>query len=58
MFYTFEMYSLKLNDKFYKIPLELLIIISFKAFHLTLIKKDRQNGEHKKRQVFIEGAEL
>ena len=27
-------------------------------FRLILIKKDRQNGEHKKGQVFIEGAEL
>ena len=25
---------------------------------LTLIKKDRQNGEHRKSRVFIEGAEL
>ena len=25
---------------------------------LTLIKKDRHNGEHRKDRVFIEGAEL
>ena len=25
---------------------------------LTLIKKDRQNGKHRKCRVFIEGAEL
>ena len=29
-----------------------------KAFRLTLIKKDRKNGEHRKGRVFIEGAEL
>ena len=28
------------------------------AFHLTLIKKDRQNGEHRKGRLFIEGGEL
>ena len=31
--------------------------ISFEAFRLTLIKKDRQNGEHRKGRVFIKGAE-
>ena len=25
---------------------------------LTLVKKDHQNGEHRKGQVFIKGAEL
>ena len=34
------------------------VFISFKAFRLSLIKKDRQNGEHRKGRVFIEGAEL
>ena len=34
------------------------VFISFEAFRLTLIKKDRQNGEHRKGGVFIEGAEL
>ena len=28
------------------------------AFRLTLIKKDRHNGEHRKGRVFIKGAEL
>ena len=28
------------------------------AFRLTLIKKDRQNGEHRKGRVFIKGAKL
>ena len=28
------------------------------AFRLTLIKKNRQNGGHRKGRVFIEGAEL
>ena len=32
--------------------------ISFEAFRLTLIKKDRQNGEHRKGRVIIERAEL
>ena len=27
---------------------------TFEAFRLTLIKKDRQNGEHRKGRVFIE----
>ena len=34
------------------------VFISFEAFRLTLIKKDRQNGEHRNGQVFIEGAKL
>ena len=34
------------------------VFISFKAFRLTLIKKDCQNGEYRKDEVFIEGAEL
>ena len=34
------------------------VFISFEAFRLTLIKKDRQNGEHRKGRVFIAGAEL
>ena len=34
------------------------VFISFEAFRLTLIKKDRQNGEHRKGRVFIEAAEL
>ena len=34
------------------------VFIFFEAFRLTHIKKDRQNGEHKKGRVFIEGAEL
>ena len=34
------------------------VFISFEAFHLILIKKDRQNGEHRKSRVFIQGAEL
>ena len=34
------------------------VFISFEAFRLTLIKKDRQNGEHRKGRVFIKGAEL
>ena len=31
---------------------------SHHAFRLTLIKKDRQNGELRKGRVFIDGAEL
>ena len=34
------------------------VFISFEAFCLTLIKKDRQNGEHRKGRVFLEGAKL
>ena len=34
------------------------VFISFEAFRLTLIRKDRQNGEHRKGRVFIEGAVL
>ena len=34
------------------------VFISLEAFRLTLIKKDRQNGELRKGRVFIEGAEL
>ena len=34
------------------------VFISFEAFCLRLSKKDRQNGENRKGQVFIEGAEL
>ena len=34
------------------------VFISFEAFCQTLIKKYHQNGEHRKDQVFIEGAEL
>ena len=34
------------------------VLISFEAFRLTLIKKDRQNGEHRKGRVFIKGDEL
>ena len=30
------------------------VIISFKAFRLTLDKMDSLNGEHRKGQVFIE----
>ena len=30
------------------------VFISFEAFRLTLIKKDCQNGEHRKGRVFIE----
>ena len=34
------------------------VFISFEAFRLTLIKKDRQNGEHRKGRVFVEGASV
>ena len=34
------------------------MFISFEAVCLILIKKDRQNGEHRKGQVFMEEAEL
>ena len=34
------------------------VFISFEAFRLTLIKKDRQNEEHRKGRVFIKGAKL
>ena len=39
----------------YKIALS-RVFISFEAFRLTLIKKDRHNGEHRKCRVFIKGA--
>ena len=32
--------------------------IGIHSFRLTHIKKDRQNGKHRKGRVFIEGAEL
>ena len=34
------------------------VFISFEAFHLTPVKKDRQNGKHRKGRLFIEGVEL
>ena len=30
------------------------VFISFEAFRLTLIKEDRQNGEHRKGRVLIQ----
>ena len=63
LLFFFLIHFLAINKKSWLVVQNLIIalsrvFISFEAFRLTLIKKDRQSGGHKKGRVFIEGAEL
>ena len=55
-FYTWQAVFLKETVFFVKQNLRIVlsrVFISFEAFRLILIKKDRQNGEHRKGRVFV-----